>query len=131
MGGPGDGTDGATWIYERTIITDDFTLQGAKLTEDSAGALQGTSVSLSGDGLLIAVGAPGDNAGATWIYERTIITDNFTLLGTKLIGDDGSSAALQGTSVSLSSTGFSLAVGGPGDTPDGATWVWEATPCVS
>jgi len=84
----------------------------------------GYSVAISGDGNTLAVGGPYDsnNIGATWMYVRSGST--WTQQGAKLIGSGYASASEQGSSVSLSSNGNTLAVGGPYDNAIGATWVF-------
>ena len=48
----------------------------------------GWSVSLSGDGSILAVGGPVDNTGvgATWLFRYDSASGNYTQLGTKLVG---------------------------------------------
>ena len=122
--------NGAVWIYSRSVITDPFVQQGSELTanDDVGSSYQGTSVSLSSDGLVLAYGGIGDNSfvGATWIFSRDSTADFFVQQGNKLIANDSSGASRQGFSVSLSKDGLSLAVGGPEDTPTvGATWIYR------
>ena len=126
-----DSNAGATWIYTRSGFGDDL-IQQQKLVGTGAIGLarQGYSVSLSAsDGNTLAVGgwANDSNVGATWIYTRSGFGENFTqqqnLVGT---GNIGSSRA--GWSVSLSSDGNTLAVGGRGDDGNiGATWIFTRT----
>jgi hypothetical protein len=89
--------------------------------------LQGSSVSLSSDGSLLAVGGPGDNSnvGATWVFRRYGSTwEQMADMPLKGAGSVG--ASQQGWSVSLSSNGTVLAVGGPGNNGGiGATWVFK------
>ena len=78
---------------------------------------------LSSDGSLLAVGGPGNNAtmGTTWTFisSRGIWSQQADLVGTNSVGYPS-----QGTSVSLSSDGNTLAVGGPSDGGPGATWIF-------
>ena len=114
---------GATWIFTRLggVWTQKAKLVG---TESIGNSRQGTYVSLSGDGKTLAVGGPGDNGykGATWIF---ILSGVSWTQQNKLVGIGSSEVTSQGTSVSLSGDGNTLAVGAPGDNSDkGATWVW-------
>jgi hypothetical protein len=94
-------------------------------TEAIGRAFQGLSVSLSKDGNTLAVGGPldDDQKGATWIFTRSGMT--WTQQGAKLVGSDATGEAKQGSSVSLSEDGNTLAVGGPDDdNSKGATWIF-------
>ena len=130
MGGYADVTNtGATWIFTRSMVTNNFIQQGTKLFADDATdpANQGYSVSLSNDGLVLAVGgnANATNKGATWIFNRTTTTELFIQQGNKLVGDNILGTPKQGTSVSLSSDGLTLAVGGSmNDGGVGRTWIF-------
>jgi hypothetical protein len=94
---------------------------------------QGYSVSLSADGNTLAVGGPRDNnnIGATWIFTRSGTT--WTQQGSKLVGTGVTgSTSQQGSSVSLSKNGNTIAVGGNTDNTTGtrpaivigATWIF-------
>jgi hypothetical protein len=96
----------------------------------------GQDVALSADGTTLAVGGSGDNGGigATWIFIRTSTsstissTGSWVQQGLKLIGSGAIGLAHQGTSVSLSADGNTLAVGGPYDNSSvGATWIFIRT----
>merc|ERR1711991_96342 len=111
IGGPFDNSSqGAVWIFTRTGSV--WSQQGAKLvgTGNVGFAYQGTSVSLASDGNTLAVGGPVDNSsqGAVWIFTRT--GTEWSQQGAKLVGT-GAVGASQGTSVSLSSDGNTLAIG--------------------
>jgi hypothetical protein len=133
VGGPFDSYDaGATWIFTRNSNSSSSTWsqQGSKLVGTGAvgGAYQGTSVSLSSDGNTLAMGGYADNsnAGATWIFTRNSNSSSsmWSQQGSKLVGTGAVGIATQGISVSLSSDGNTLAVGGYGDNSNaGATWV--------
>jgi hypothetical protein len=79
VGGPNDNNGtGATWVFTRSAGV--WSQQGPKLVGSGAasppneyGALQGASVSLSGDGNTAIVGGPDDNndLGATWVFTRS------------------------------------------------------------
>jgi len=115
---------GATFVFERN--GDDW-IQNAKLigTGASGGASQGTGLSLSKDGKVLAVGGNYDNmaAGAVWIFVYN--GTQWIQQGPKLIGTNGSSLAKQGTSTALSMDGQYLVIGGPYDANmAGAVWMW-------
>jgi len=121
-----DSNTGATWIFTRSGTT--WTQQGNRLigTGASGNAEQGTSVSLSADGNILAIGGPNDNGGnvgATWIFTRSGTT--WTQQGNKLIGTGASGTASQGVAVSLSADGNTLAIGAKNDNIlQGATWIF-------
>lgn len=86
----------------------------------------GSSISLSGDGNTLAVGAVG-LIGETLVYSRSSSSSLFTfqqrLVGTGYINEPN-----QGRSVALSYDGNLLAVGGSGDdTNKGAVWIFVRT----
>jgi hypothetical protein len=98
--------------------------QGAKLTNSSTNATQGSYVSVSADGNTAIIGAPGDDGskGAAWIYVRsgTSWTQQAKLVGSGAVG-----AAKQGTGVAISANGNTAVVGGPDDNGKaGAVWVF-------
>ena len=131
VGGPGDNNgQGAAWVY--TSSGSGWTQQGKLVGTDVSGAAQqGASVALSADGNTAIVGGPGDTngLGAAWVYTRS--GGVWTQQGTKLSGSDVSGAALQGSSVALSSDGSTAIVGGPGDGGGaGAVWVFVTTPAA-
>jgi FG-GAP repeat len=125
VGGPGDnGNVGASWMFTRS---------GGGWTQEklvgtgvvgSFGAVQGGSVSLSGNGNIAVVGGDNDNdlAGAAWVFTRSarVWTQQAKLVGTGAIGN-----ALQGNSVAVSGDGKTILVGGPDDNRNlGAVWVY-------
>ena len=126
IGGIDDNSSiGATWIFTRSGTT--WTQQGNKLvgTGASGNANQGQSVSLSADGNTLAIGGNADNStiGATWIFTRPGTT--WTQQGNKLVGTGAAGNATQGSSISLSANGNTLAIGGLGDDSGvGATWIF-------
>ena len=127
VGGYNDNSNkGATWIFTRSGTT--WSQQGSKLFgTGSVGTqvYQGFSVSLSADGNTLAVGGYVDNSanGATWVFTRSGTT--WTQQGSKLVGTGNTGTANQGTSVSLSADGNTLAVGGPQDNSQrGAVWIF-------
>lgn len=126
VGGYLDNTNvGAVWIYTESGGV--WTQQGSKLvgTGYIGMSYQGKSVSLSGNGLVLAVGGYIDNSftGATWIYEYSGGTWN--QVGSKLVGSGSVGNAQQAYSVALNYEGNVLAIGGANDNGDiGATWIF-------
>ena len=112
-----------------------LTQQGPKLVGTGAlgNALQGASVSLSGDGGTAIVGGPSDNGGvgAAWIYTRAggVWSQQAKLAGTII----AAGSAGEGSSASLSEDGNTAIVGRPGDgtasvyTRVGGAWSQQAS----
>ncbi|AYV82742.1 MAG: hypothetical protein Hyperionvirus2_110 [Hyperionvirus sp.] len=133
VGGPGfsENRASAAWVFERKECSE-WVQVGNKLIGQPLPAISnfGQSVSLSQSGKLLAIGAPGDlsesdepNIGETFIFKRG--NKNYIQYGEPLVGSDTENNQKQGNSVSLSSTGCTLAIGGPGGTSeDGATWIF-------
>ncbi len=126
VGGPLDNTSaGAVWIFTRSSGV--WSQQGNKLTGTGAtgNAQQGSSLSLSASGDILAVGGPADNmfGGATWVFARS--AGAWTQEGSKLVGTGMSGQARQGVSVAVSSDGTTLIVGGNNDmNRRGAAWIF-------
>ncbi len=131
VGGPQDNSGvGAVWVFTRSGGV--WTQQGAKLvgTDAVGSANQGQSVALSADGSTAIAGGALDNlsAGAAWVYTR--IAGVWTQQSAKLVGTGAVYAPIavgpveQGVSVALSADGATAIVGGPGDYPIGAAWVF-------
>jgi hypothetical protein len=115
---------GATWIFTRSGVT--WAQQDKLVGVGQIGTYirQGSSVALSSDGNTLAVGGIGDDSymGATWIFTRSGVT---WAQQDKLVGVSTSTVSTQGESVSLSSDGNTLAVGGSSDDSYmGATWIF-------
>lgn len=104
-----------------------FVQQGPKLVGSGAvgNALQGQSVSISGDGDIAIVGGNDDNnrAGAAWIWTKN--GGVWSQLGSKLVGSGAAGPAEQGIAVAISADGNTAIVGGAGDNVAiGAVWIW-------
>lgn len=120
-----NGSIGAVWIFTRSAGV--WTQQGSKLVGTGAigTSVQGTSLSLSSDGNILAVGGEGDNSsiGAVWIFTRS--AGVWTQQGQKLVGTSGTGDQRQGVSVSLNSLGTVLAVGGYQNNSNmGGVWIF-------
>lgn len=107
IGGPGGGgMFGYVWVFSRSgDVWSQETVVSRGLVNDSFGQ----SVSISGDGNYMAVGAPsqGSGAGAVHLYSRGGTTWNY--MG--VVGGGG----LSGTSVALNEDGTYLVIGEPGN----------------
>ena len=110
---------GHVWVY--TWINNAWTRLGSDIDGEAAGDKSGRgAISLSSDGMVLAVGAPWNdptsgltNAGHVRVY--TFINNAWTRLGS---GIDGEAAGDEfGSWVSLSSNGMVLAVGAPFNDP--------------
>jgi len=105
--------------------------QGSKLFPgNSIGStiFHGYSVALSSDGNTAIVGGIGDNAnaGAAWIYTRSV--GGIWTVEAKLVGVGAIGKASQGFSVALSADGNTAIVGAIGDnTNAGAVWIFKRT----
>ena len=129
-GGNDNSSIGAIWVYTRT---GGVWVKQKKISPaggDYIGApLFGYSVSLSADGNTLAIGGPGDtgNIGATWVYTRTGGVWTRQRKISPAGGDYSGPNPSFGYSVSLSTNGNSLAIGGIGDNGIGATLVYTRT----
>ena len=97
--------DGTTW-----------TLLGDNINGEAADDESGRSVSLSYNGYIVAIGAPqintsGDNPGYVSVYEYDTNTAAWNKLGNNIEGKDNGDYS--GSSVSLSSDGYIVAIGSP------------------
>ena len=128
-GGYGDNNyTGAVFVF--TKIAASWTQQGSKLvgtsSSSSTAMTQGFSVAISSDGNTLAFGGSADNnnVGAAWAFTRSGTTwtqQSSKLIGTNYVG----SSVYQGTSISMTSDGHTIVVGGVNDNVgNGAAWVW-------
>ncbi len=115
----GNGEDsGQVRVYKNNAGV--WTQIGADIDGEAAFDLSGTSVSLSSDGSVLAIGSPGNDgngevSGLVRVYKNN--AGVWTQIGVDIDGEaigDGS-----GTSVSLSFDGNILAIGAPGNTQNG------------
>jgi hypothetical protein len=130
VGAPSDNDAGAAWVFTRSNGA--WTQQGQKLvgTGSVGYAGQGWSVALSGDGNTAMLGGYNDNNnfGAAWVFTRS--NGAWTQQGPKLVGTGAVGipfqqlVPLQGWSVALSFDGDTAILGGWGDDPSGAAWVF-------
>ena len=110
-----DGTgsnSGHVRVYQ--YIAGTWTQVGADINGETSDDLSGTSVSLSSDGIFLAIGAHnniGDNILAGHVRMYRNIYGTWTQMGDDIDGDDF--VDYSGTSVSLSSNGTIVAIGAP------------------
>jgi Bacterial Ig-like domain (group 3)/FG-GAP repeat len=148
LGAPDDNSDaGGALVFTQT--SDVWSQQGAELvgncassctnegTGESGAGEFGFSVALSGPGTTALVGAiqDGGGAGAVWTFAGNGTT--WTQSGSKLVGNCTSSCTHQGTgeagdgelgsSISLSTTAATAAIGAADDNNTGATWVFTGS----
>ncbi len=122
---------GAAWVFTRS--GDVWTQQGTKLVGTGATgfAEQGSSVAISADGNIVIIGGGQDNSqtGAVWVFTRS--AGVWTQQGAKLVGTGAIGGALQGHSISLSSDGNTMIVGGFNDNAQiGAAWIFTRSGSV-
>ncbi len=123
-----DTSPGAMWVFTRSGSA--WTQQGPKLVGTGAvgNAHQGDSLALSGDGNTALSGGFADSGsiGAVWVFTRSLGV--WSQQGAKLVGTGSLipsvSPPQEGTSLALSTDGSTAIVGGIGDTPGGAAWVF-------
>ncbi len=109
--GNGDNS-GHVRIYQN--INDTWTQIGDDIDGESSGDCSGNSVSLSGNGLVVAIGSPFSDEGALGaghvrVYEN--VGGNWTQIGNNILGEDSQNGS--GNSVSLSADGSIVAIGAP------------------
>jgi hypothetical protein len=125
IGGPDDDPVGAAWVFARSNGV--WGQQGSKLVGSgaTAGARQGLSVALSGDGSTALIGGRDDNAGvgAAWVFARS--NGVWSQQGSKLVGSGATGKAEQGSGVALSGDGSTALIGGRDDNGGvGAAWMF-------
>jgi Flp pilus assembly pilin Flp len=106
---------GSVRVYKNILGT--WTKLGADIDGEAAGDLSGSSVSLSGDGTTLAIGASynsgsGRFAGSVRVYKN--VSDTWTKIGADIDGEAAEDRS--GISVSLSRDGTTVAIGAPYNT---------------
>jgi Flp pilus assembly pilin Flp len=101
---------GSVRVYQNVSGT--WTQIGGDIDGEAAGDNSGTSVSLSGDGTVVAIGAPyndakGDATGSVRVYKN--VSGIWTKIGDDIDGE--TAGDVSGTSISLSGDGNTLAIG--------------------
>ena len=99
-----------------TPSTQGWALLGQEIDGDASLEQTGKSVSISSDGLTVAIGAPGHGSqsfqynGTVRVYRLNVGTGAWSQLGPDI---DGADLSFSGQSVSLSANGNVVAIGGP------------------
>lgn len=126
VGGYGDDSlIGAVWVFTRSNSS--WTQQGNKLVaNDEIGAGRfGEFVAITSAGNKFATGALADNSlvGAAWVFTNTVT--GWTQQGSKITASDAVAGSWLGSSVSITSDGNTLALGGYNDNAaKGAVWIF-------
>ena len=128
VGEPGyDGDRGRVCVYDIAVSLDEssWNRRGDCLAGLATGDEFGAAVSISGDGLVVAVGAPyGEGqtptSGYVMVYSWDLY-DDWTPLGDVI--DGATSDEMFGKSVDISSDGFAVIVGAPGFNSAAGYWV--------
>lgn len=125
---------GAARVFEWNSGSANWAQRGSTLLGQSVGDRFGSSIAVSSDGNIVAVGAPendavGNNAGAVQIFEY--VSGAWAQKGVTLVGEATSDEF--GSSVALSSLGLHLAAGST-DNDDGGSnagsvrvWSWDSS----
>jgi len=103
---------GSTNVYNFNAATGALMLVATLVGTGAVGpANQGYFVTLSGDGMTLAVSGPVDDGdkGAVWMFQ--MVSGTWTQMGPKLAPHNASATAFFGTTVALSYNGTLLAVG--------------------
>jgi len=111
VGSPGHyGYSGLVRVYQ--YVSGNWILLGQEINSESGGETSGTSISLSNDGLRIAIGGPGHSrSGRTRIYNFNASENDWQQIGGDIEGDGTDSSS--GFSVSLNANGSRVAIGAP------------------
>jgi len=129
----GNVTTGHVHIYKKKNTTGDYSwdLYGDEINDTSgSGSEFGSSVDLSGDGTIVAIGAPqaSDGNGAVQVYKYAEAEEKWLMIG----DISGQMNEESGRSVSISSNGSIVAIGGNRFKKKGVVRVYEHTcPTVS
>jgi Flp pilus assembly pilin Flp len=122
IGAPGNDGNGNSSGHVRVYqnISGTWTKIGDDIDGEAASDYSGTSVSLSSDGAVVAIGARhndgnGNSSGHVRVYQN--ISGTWTQLGGDIDGEVAGDNS--GTSVSLSSDGAVVAIGAPGNDGNG------------
>ena len=111
------GNSGHVRVYEWDDATSAWAQVGQDIDGEAANDESGRSVSLSGDGTRVAIGAPpnvgsnGSYSGHVRVYQWDGTSSAWTKVGADIDGEAASDQS--GTSVSLSSDGTRVAIGAP------------------
>ena len=112
-------------VYDRTGVNWDIAQSKIAGDNPKGVAQQGYSIAMSGDGNTCVVGGAKDanSIGAVWVYIRQGL--EWVQQGDKLVASDYTGASEQGTAVTISNDGNTIAFGGMKDNNSiGAVWVF-------
>ena len=106
-------TRGVTRVYTYNASTAQWPQLGTNILGDGTVEQSGISVSISADGMTVAIGAPSNNngIGVNRVYKYNASTNTWPQLGPTISGVGASENS--GFSVSLSADGTTIAVGAP------------------
>jgi len=105
---------GHTRVYQRNMASNQWVQLGQDIDGEATGDSSGISVSLNGDGTIIAIGANGndgngDNSGHTRIYQWNIAMAQWEQMGQDIDGEAAND--LSGGSVNFNLDGTIVAIG--------------------
>jgi hypothetical protein len=122
----GSPSNSSVYVYNLTTTT------GSLLQVLTSGSnLFGYSVAIAGDSSTIAVGTPNDNLGTGSVSIYNLNASGTYSYSQNLVGLGGIGAQAQGSSLSLSGDGSTLAVGSPNDAGlVGSTYIFQRTNTV-
>lgn len=117
VGARGNDANGSNSGHVRVLqnVAGTWTQVGGDINGQAAGDTSGYSVSVSENGNIVAIGAPGNGAGYTRVYQN--VSGNWAQIGSDIIGEaiyDDS-----GESVALSADGSIVAIGASYNTGNG------------
>jgi len=124
---------GASFVYVKNGSSWSVGYEAKLVGTPAGGMMQGSALSISGDGNIAMIGGSFDGA---FIFKRS--GGIWSQEGSKLLGSGAVGSSSQGTSVSLSANGCKAIMGGPGDDAGmGAAWIFTScelpadTSCLS
>ena len=145
-GAPSNGynlSEGKTRIFDldTTVTPAGWIQRGLDINGTASGQRSGSSVSISSDGNIIAIGGPrtdygGDGSARVFFWNTAVTPNAWTLRGSAIVITGGNSNNA-GRSVSLSSDGNILAIGSPAQDDSvygencGKTYVYQWNPSSS
>lgn len=112
---------GKAHVYQWNQIDENWEQVGSDINGENSGDQSGSRVSLSGDGFILAIGAPfnngvgGERSGHVRVYRWN--DENWTQLGSDIDGEKTDDRS--GISVSVSDNGTIVAIGAPYNDADG------------
>lgn len=113
-------------IYQLNSSANTWNLLGTDIDGESSGDASGSSVSLSSNGNIVAIGAPSNygsnpinsNVGHTRIYSYNSVTNIWVQLGNDIDGERTNDYSGRPRTVCLSADGTAVSIGAPGNDGD-------------